>query len=31
METAAEELGHIEMLVTAVSKDLQGAPEEMRQ
>jgi Mn-containing catalase len=31
METAAEELGHIEMLATAVSKDLQGAPEEMRQ
>ncbi|WP_276299626.1 manganese catalase family protein [Halorussus lipolyticus] len=31
METAAEELGHIEMLATAVSKNLQGAPEEMRE
>jgi Mn-containing catalase len=31
METAAEELGHIEMLATAVSKNLQDAPEEMRQ
>ena len=30
METAAEELGHIEMLATAVTKNLQGAPEEMR-
>jgi len=30
METAAEELGHIEMLATAVSKNLQGAPDEMR-
>lgn len=28
METAAEELGHIEMLVTAVSKNLQGGREE---
>jgi Mn-containing catalase len=28
METAAEELGHIEMLATAVSKNLQGAREE---
>jgi Mn-containing catalase len=27
METAAEELGHIEMLATAVSKNLQGARE----
>ncbi|WP_433623901.1 manganese catalase family protein [Halomicrococcus sp. NG-SE-24] len=31
METAAEELGHIEMLATAVAKNLQGAPEEMRE
>lgn len=31
METAAEELGHIEMLATAVSKNLQDAPEEMRE
>jgi Mn-containing catalase len=31
METAAEELGHIEMLATAVSKNLQGAPAEMRE
>ncbi len=30
METAAEELGHIEMLATAVTKNLEGAPEEMR-
>ncbi|MFC4989743.1 MULTISPECIES: manganese catalase family protein [Saliphagus] len=31
METAAEELGHIEMLATAVSKNLQGAPEADRE
>ncbi|RBI64072.1 catalase [halophilic archaeon] len=31
METAAEELGHIEMLATAVAKNLQDAPEEMRE
>ncbi len=31
MGTAAEELGHIEMLATAVAKNLQGAPEVDRQ
>ncbi|QLG63815.1 manganese catalase family protein [Halorarum salinum] len=31
METACEELGHIEMLATAVSKNLAGAPEELRE
>ncbi len=31
METAAEELGHIEMLATAVTKNLEGAPEETRE
>ena len=31
METAVEELGHIEMLATAVSKNLQDAPEELRE
>jgi Mn-containing catalase len=31
METAAEELGHIEMLATAVAKNLEDAPEEMRE
>ena len=31
METAAEELGHIEMLATAVAKNLQGAPEAERE
>ncbi|WP_162224558.1 manganese catalase family protein [Halorussus amylolyticus] len=31
METAAEELGHIEMLATAVAKNLEGAPEEARE
>jgi Mn-containing catalase len=30
METATEELGHIEMLATAVSKNLQGASDEAR-
>ncbi len=28
METATEELGHIEMLATAVSKNLEGSSEE---
>ncbi|WP_224270242.1 manganese catalase family protein [Haloprofundus salinisoli] len=31
METAAEELGHIEMLATAVAKNLEGASEHMRE
>jgi Mn-containing catalase len=31
METATEELGHIEMLATAVSKNLEGASEEARE
>ena len=31
METAAEELGHIEMLATAVAKNLEGAPVELRE
>ncbi|MFC7203213.1 manganese catalase family protein [Haloferax namakaokahaiae] len=31
METAAEELGHIEMLATAVTKNLEGAPEHLRE
>ena len=31
METACEELGHIEMLATAVSKNLEGASEEARE
>jgi Mn-containing catalase len=31
METATEELGHIEMLATAVSKNLEGASEETRE
>jgi Mn-containing catalase len=31
METAVEELGHIEMLATAVSKNLEGAPEADRE
>ncbi|WP_135820980.1 manganese catalase family protein [Halostella litorea] len=31
METAAEELGHIEMLATAVTKNLRGAPREVRE
>lgn len=31
METAAEELGHIEMLATAVTKNLRGAPKEQRE
>lgn len=31
METAAEELGHIEMLATAVTKNLRGAPQELRE
>ena len=31
METGAEELGHIEMLATAVAKNLEGAPEETRE
>ena len=31
METATEELGHIEMLATAVAKNLQGASEEQRE
>ncbi|SIR07867.1 Mn-containing catalase [Haladaptatus litoreus] len=30
LETAAEELGHIEMLATAVAKNLEGAPVELR-
>jgi Mn-containing catalase len=30
METATEELGHIEMLATAVSKNLEGSSEETR-
>ncbi|WP_276254728.1 manganese catalase family protein [Halomontanus rarus] len=29
METAAEELGHIEMLATAVTKNLRGSPKQM--
>ena len=29
METAAEELGHIEMLASAVTKNLRGSPKEM--
>ena len=31
METAVEELGHIEMLATAVTKNLEGAPEHVRE
>nr|WP_276249689.1 manganese catalase family protein [Halomicroarcula sp. SHR3] len=31
METATEELGHIEMLATAVSKNLEGASDEARE
>ncbi|WP_049902847.1 manganese catalase family protein [Halococcus agarilyticus] len=31
METATEELGHIEMLATAVAKNLQGASDEQRE
>ncbi|MFC7232275.1 manganese catalase family protein [Saliphagus sp. GCM10025308] len=31
METAAEELGHIEMLATAVTKNLRGSPKQMRE
>jgi Mn-containing catalase len=31
METATEELGHIEMLATAVTKNLEGAPAEVRE
>jgi Mn-containing catalase len=31
METAMEELGHIEMLATAVAKNLEGAPTELRE
>jgi Mn-containing catalase len=31
METATEELGHIEMLATAVTKTLEGAPARMRE
>ncbi|RKD97837.1 manganese catalase family protein [Halopiger aswanensis] len=31
METAAEELGHIEMLASAVTKNLRGSPKEMRE
>ncbi len=31
METAAEELGHIEMLATAVTENLRGAPDELRE
>jgi len=31
METAAEELGHIEMLATAIAKNLEGAPEAVRE
>jgi Mn-containing catalase len=31
METAVEELGHIEMLATAVTKNLEGAPEHLRE
>ncbi|WP_415382007.1 manganese catalase family protein [Halosimplex sp. TS25] len=30
METAVEEIGHIEMLATAVAKNLEGAPTELR-
>ncbi|APW98997.1 catalase [Halobiforma lacisalsi AJ5] len=31
METATEELGHIEMLATAVTKNLRGSPKQMRE
>ncbi|QLH83735.1 manganese catalase family protein [Halosimplex pelagicum] len=31
METAVEEIGHIEMLATAVAKNLEGAPTELRE
>jgi len=31
METATEELGHIEMLATAVAKNLEGASEDARE
>jgi Mn-containing catalase len=31
METAAEELGHIEMLATAVTKNQEGAPDHLRE
>ncbi|EMA36664.1 manganese catalase family protein [Halobiforma nitratireducens] len=31
METAVEELGHIELLATAVTKNLRGSPKEMRE
>ena len=31
METAVEELGHIEMLATAITKNLEGAPEATRE
>ena len=31
METAVEELGHIEMLATAITKNLEGAPEHLRE
>ncbi|WP_368410725.1 manganese catalase family protein [Haladaptatus salinisoli] len=31
LETATEELGHIEMLATAVAKNLEGAPVELRE
>jgi Mn-containing catalase len=31
METATEEIGHIEMLATAVAKNLEGAPTELRE
>ena len=31
METAVEELGHIEMLATAVTKNLEGAPADVRE
>lgn len=31
LDTAAEEFGHIEMLMTAIHKNLQGAPTELKQ
>lgn len=31
MQTATEEIGHIEMLATAVAKNLEGAPIELRE
>ncbi len=31
METATEELGHIEMIATAITKNLQGAPEDVKE